>query len=94
LQHGYGAKPIRVLLCLVFLYLIVSFRFVYALGCGHVKDAFLLSSGAFLTFGAKTDLLDKMGHFDNFLYIASAFVGISMVALLITVMANLLLKDS
>ncbi|MGZ4107170.1 MAG: pentapeptide repeat-containing protein [Tumebacillaceae bacterium] len=89
---GYGAKPIRVLLCLGVLYLLVSFRFSYALG--DVKDGILLSSGAFLTFGAKSDLLASMGLFDNCLYIASAFVGISMVALLITVMANVLLKDS
>jgi hypothetical protein len=44
--------------------------------------------------GAKTELLTHMGMFDQLLYVSSAFAGVSLVALFITVMANLLLKET
>jgi hypothetical protein len=89
---GYGVKPLRVLALLVFLFLLVFMRFAYI--SGGVRDGLLLSAGAFLTFGAKTELLTHMGMFDQLLYVSSAFAGVSLVALFITVMANLLLKET
>jgi hypothetical protein len=67
---------------------------LFALQLGSWTDGFLLSSGAFFTFGAKAELLAKMGAFENFVYIFSAFCGVSLVALFVTVLASVLLKDN
>jgi Pentapeptide repeats (9 copies) len=56
-------------------------------------NALLLSAGAILTFGAKADLLGTLPLLDQVVYIASAFLGISLVTLFITVLASVLLKD-
>jgi hypothetical protein len=89
---GYGVKPLRVLALLVFLFLLVFMRFAFI--SGDVRDGLLLSAGAFLTFGAKAELLNRLGVFDQLLYVSAAFAGVSLVALFITDMANVLLKET
>jgi hypothetical protein len=66
----------------------------FAFISGDVRDGLLLSAGAFLTFGAKAELLNRLGVFDQLLYVSAAFAGVSLVALFITVMANVLLKET
>jgi Pentapeptide repeats (9 copies) len=88
---GYGLKPIRVLASLIALFLIVSSWFAYRLD--SIQDSLIFSSGAFLTFGARAELLKKMTLFDHVVYIISAFFGVSLIALFVTAMANVLLKD-
>jgi hypothetical protein len=89
---GYGLKPQRVLCFLVLLFAVVFLIFWARLG--NASDSLLLSAGAFLTFGAKVDLLEHLTMLDKAIYIASAFVGVSLVALFITVLANVLLKNN
>jgi hypothetical protein len=92
LLSGYGLKPARVLTCLISLFAIVFVWFAYELG--SVQDSLIFTSGAFLTFGAKSELLRNLSLFDHIVYIVSAFAGVALVALFITVMANVLLKDN
>jgi hypothetical protein len=56
-------------------------------------DALLLTCGGLFTFGAKADLLDSMNIFYHLVYISSSFVGISLTALFITVIANVLMRE-
>ncbi len=92
LLAGYGVKPMRVLICFMALFAIICLWFSYRLG--SVQEGLLLSAGAFLTFGAKADLLSNLGVFDYLLYISAAFSGIALISLFVTVMANVLLKES
>jgi len=89
---GYGLRPVRVLLCLVVLFRVVFLWFAFRLH--SAIDSLLLSAGAFLTFGAKTDLLERLPLFDHTVYITSAFIGVALVALFVTVMANVQMKDN
>lgn len=89
---GYGLKPIRVLTCLIGLFVVATIWFSCRLG--SFQDGLLLSAGAILTFGAKSELLSKLSSIDQGIYILSAFIGVALTALYITVIANVLLKDS
>jgi hypothetical protein len=89
---GYGLRPLRVLGILVILFGLVFFWFLMRIG--NVSDSLLLSAGAFLTFGAKAELLQNLSLLDQAVYIGSAFFGVSLVALFITVLSNILLKDN
>jgi hypothetical protein len=92
LLSGYGLKPGRVLICLISLFSIVFVWF--ALQLGSVQDSLIFTSGAFLTFGARSELLQKLSLANHIVYIVSAFAGVALIALFITVMANVLLKDN
>jgi hypothetical protein len=89
---GYGLRPIRVLASLFGLFAIVSVWFAYRLG--SIQDGLIFSAGAFLTFGGRAELLQKLSWIDHLIYIASAFTGVALTALFVTVMANVLLKDN
>jgi hypothetical protein len=56
-------------------------------------DALLLTSGALFTFGAKLELLDKLGLLHRILYVFSSFVGVSLTALFVTVLVNVFMRD-
>ena len=49
--------------------------------------------GALLTFGAKASLLDQLGWFARICYVINAFFGIALLALFITVIANVYMRD-
>jgi hypothetical protein len=57
------------------------------------NDGLLLSSGAMLTFGAKAEILNNLSVWDRAIYIGSAFLGVSLVALFITVLGSVLLRE-
>jgi hypothetical protein len=88
---GYGLRPLRVLSAFVILYLLALIWF--SLRLGRLDDSLILSAGGFLTFGAKTDLLNTLSLWDHIVYVVSAFLGISLIALFITVMANVHLRN-
>jgi hypothetical protein len=88
---GYGTRLLRVLGIAFALFVILVLWFWYRVG---LTDSIILSAGAFLTFGAKIELLDSLSVFDRLLYVLAAFIGVSSVALFITVLAGLLLKEN
>ncbi len=53
----------------------------------------MLSAGAFFTFGAKMSLLDTLGLPYKVLYVLTSFAGVSLLALLITVWANVRFRE-
>lgn len=89
---GYGLRPMRVLIFLVGIFAIVAVWFACRLE--SISDGLIFSAGALLTFGARSELLQKLSWVDYGIYIASAFVGVALTALFVTVMANVLLKDN
>jgi Pentapeptide repeats (9 copies) len=89
---GYGLRPLRVLGVIWLLLGLVFMWFHWRLE--NAKDALVLSAGAIFTFGAKAELLGTLPLFDQVIYIVSAFLGVSLVALFVTVLANVLLKDN
>jgi hypothetical protein len=60
---------------------------------GDFSAGLILAAGAILTFGAKSDLLDKLTVVDQAVYITGAFGGVALTALFMTVLANVNLKD-
>jgi len=89
---GYGLRPIRVLVCLIVLFIVVCSWFAYRLA--SISESLIFSAGAFLTFGARSELLQGLTLLDHIIYIAAAFAGIALIALFITVMANVHLKNN
>ena len=87
---AYGIKPSRVLITMIVLFAFFSAFFTTRFG---FSDGLLLSAGAFFTFGANSDLLQTADFLLRILYVAEAFVGISSVALFITVLANVWLGE-
>mgnify|MGYP001601910208 CR=1 FL=1 len=87
---GYGIKPIRVLLTMLTIFLIFSIFFIGKVG---ISEGLLLSSGAFFTFGANTHLLSTLSGFWKIIYILESFLGISLMALFITVLANFWFRE-
>jgi hypothetical protein len=85
LVTGYGVKPLRVIMTMIVVLLLFSSVFVTTIGA---PQGLLLSAGAFFTFGANTRYLQTTGTFLTFLYIAESFSGIALMALFITVLAN------
>jgi hypothetical protein len=74
------------------MFVAVSAWFAYRLE--SIQNGLILSAGAFLTFGGNIDLLQRLSWIDHTIYIASAFAGVALTALFITVMASVLLKDN
>ena len=89
---GYGTKPLRVLIVLCAAFGLSFAWFLYRLG--NVSDSLLLGAGAFLTFGAKTELLARLSLLDHVIYIVAAFCGVALIALFITVLTSVLLKEN
>ena len=90
LLTGYGVKPQRVLMWMVGTFSLYSF--IFALHY-DLRQGVLLSGGAFFTFGANTSMLATTHVMYLALYITEAFLGISLTALLITMLASYWLKD-
>jgi hypothetical protein len=88
---GYGLRPLRVLISLGSLYLAAYLWFSYLLG--EWDKSAILVAGALFTFGANTELLNGMSIINHIFYIFLSFLGISLSALFVTVMANVLLQD-
>jgi uncharacterized protein YjbI with pentapeptide repeats len=87
---GYGIKPHRVLFTMLMVFIIFSVVFCAKIG---FSEGILLSAGAFFTFGANTHYLQTLSAFLKVSYIAEAFFGISLMALFITVLANLWFRE-
>jgi hypothetical protein len=87
---GYGVRPLRVLAAMV-----IAFAGSAALFATAVSppDSVILASGALFTFGAKADLLTELVVPYRMLYVMTAFVGISLTALFITVLANIWFRE-
>jgi uncharacterized protein YjbI with pentapeptide repeats len=90
LVAGYGIKPFRVLLTMLTIFTVFSLLFIVSFG---FSDGLLLSAGGFFTFGANTHYLLTACDLWKVLYIAESFFGISLMALFITVLANLWFKE-
>jgi hypothetical protein len=58
-----------------------------------VSEGLLLSAGAFFTFGANTHYLQTLGSCLKLIYIVESFIGISLMAVFITVLANLWFRE-
>jgi hypothetical protein len=89
---GYGLKPQRVLYVFGLLFALFFVWFWFRLG--RADESLLISAGAFLTFGAKVELLDRLSFADEIIYVLAAFLGVSLIASFITVLASVLLKDN
>lgn len=84
---GYGVRPSRVLATMLVTFVAFWILFAISLGDG-LEKALLLSAGAFFTFGAATDVLVPSYMWMKIVYVAEAFLGVSLMATLITVLAN------
>lgn len=82
---GYGIRPTRVLRAMLIVFLGAGLTNATVLGIGQ---GMRLAAGAFFTFGVATDLLPGLPIVLQVLYVATAFLGISLTALLVTVLTN------
>jgi hypothetical protein len=87
---GYGIKPLRVLVSMILTFIVCTEIFIYKLG---FTNGLLLSTGAYFTNGASSDLLRSIGTFYQIVFIIESFLGIVFTALFVTVMANLWLSE-
>jgi uncharacterized protein YjbI with pentapeptide repeats len=87
---GYGIRPLRVFLSMVFIFIFFTAIFIEKLG---YPEGVLLSIGAFFTNGAASQHLTAIGSLYLFLYLIESFVGIVFIALFITVIANLWFQE-
>jgi len=78
---GYGLRPTRPLLALLAVFGAATAVFAWEIG---FSKAAVLAAGAVLTFGAGTDVLSSLPWPYRVIYIASAFIGVSLTALFIT----------
>ncbi len=90
---GYGVRPLRVLFTMLAVFVAFLIVFTISLGSGQYEKALWLSSGAFFTFGAATDLLLNSCPWMKVLYVAESFSGVSLMAILVTVLANRWFSD-
>lgn len=82
---GYGVRPFRVLRNMILGLIFFSAFFIAKFGA---PQGLLISAGAFFTFGANVNYLQSTDTFWMILYIAESFSGIALMALFITVLAN------
>jgi hypothetical protein len=87
---GYGVRPIRVFITTVLIFLAYSGIFVHEFG---LRQGMLISAGAFCTFGSSGNFLASAPYWVEMVYILESFTGISMMALFVTVLVNLLFKE-
>ncbi len=90
LLAGYGVRPLRVLRAMA-IFLLLSIG-VFAAHWG-LTGGLALGAGSFFTFGARTDLLKDAGLGWWIWYVATAFAGMSLTALFVTVLANVWLRE-
>lgn len=87
---GYGVRPLRVLGVMAGALLATTVLFSAAVGWA---DGLILGAGALFTFGARADLLTHLGPGYRFIYVLTAFLGISLTALFVTVLANVWFRE-
>jgi len=83
---GYGVRPVRVLRAMLCVFLL--FTVVFGVRFGFPKGL-LLSAGAFFTFGGNIQELESVCILWTIGYIAESFLGICLIAMFITVLANM-----
>ena len=92
---GYGLRPLRVLSALLFIFALSYCWFLFRISpFPDFQRTFILTAGALFTFGAQADQLSQLTYLDDVVYVGTSFLGISLLALFITVTANILLKDN
>jgi len=91
LLAGYGVRPIRVFRAMLIVFLGSGLLYAWTLGLGH---GMRLAAGSYFTFGAGADILPSLPIFLQILYVVTAFLGVSLTALLVTVLANMYMRVS
>jgi hypothetical protein len=87
---GYGVRPLRVLRALI---LLVAFGIgIFTTQVGF-ENALILTTGGFFTFGGYTDLLKSLNIWYRLGYILTAFLGIFLTGLYVTVLANVWFRE-
>ncbi len=87
---GYGVRPMRPLAAMVCVLVASSLLFSLQVG---VTDGVLLAAGGLFTFGAKADLLSTLHPFYRVVYVATAFAGIALTGLFITILASATFRE-
>lgn len=87
---GYGVKPGRVIGVMSVVLGLMTVIFAGKVG---FSEGLILAAGAFFTFGASSERLQMLGGFYRTLYILTAFMGVSITALLVTVLANVWFRE-
>ena len=87
---GYGMRPLRVLALLVLL--VIAATAIFSLQVGFT-NALILAAGGFFTFGGYIDLLRGVSIWYRVLYICTAFLGMFLTGLYVTVLANVWFRD-
>jgi hypothetical protein len=91
---GYGMRPLRVLGTLIAVFLLSYGWFLFRVPPPvNLKQTLIFSAGALFTFGAQVDQLTKLSSLDSFVYVLTSFLGVSLLALFVTVTTNVLLSD-
>lgn len=90
LVTGYGVKPLRVFFTLALVCLLSFLIFASKVG---VPTSLMLTTGGLFTFGASTDTVRELGVTYELIYIATAFAGLSLTALFITILANVWFRE-
>ena len=87
---GYGVRPLRVLRALILLVALGIGIFTTQVG---FENALILTTGGFFTFGGYTDLLKSLSIWFRLGYIFTAFLGIFLTGLYVTVLANVWFRE-
>jgi hypothetical protein len=90
LLTGYGVRPLRVLAVLVLL--VVTDTLIFSLKVGF-SNALILATGGFFTFGGYVDLLKGLSIWYRIAYICTAFTGMFLTGLYVTVLANVWFRE-
>ena len=87
---GYGVRPLRVLTVLILL--VVAGIAIFSRQVGFA-NALILATGGFFTFGGYVDLLRGMSIWYRIAYICTAFLGMFLTGLYVTVLANVWFRE-
>lgn len=87
---GYGVRPLRVLITLFVLLVLGVAIFSPQVG---FHNALILTAGGFFTFGGYIDLLRSLCIWYQLWYIFTAFLGMILTGLYVTVWANVWLRE-
>ena len=87
---GYGVRPLRVLMVLILLVLIAIAIFSGQVG---FANALILATGGFFTFGGYVEWLKGLSIWYRIAYICTAFLGMFLTGLYVTVLANVWFRE-
>jgi len=90
LLTGYGVRPLRVLVVLILL--VITGTAVFSQQVGFA-NALILTTGGFFTFGGYVDLLKGVSIWYRIAYICTAFLGMFLTGLYVTVLANVWFRE-